>query len=300
MSEPPAMRRLIRSNRPTRAFTLIELLVVIAIIALLIGILLPVLATARSSARLAICAANLRSHAQAVAAYAVDFDDAKPPLAWVERITDVPVKPSDWEYTAAHYRVQTRDRPIGLGVLVDDEYLGFDVLLDPSSEFTSDALVDEDNWNDPSVTRSDASYLYYAKELPLFATGAPQDSLTNEQEAAHYADTTLEWAVRNQKEALTMCFNADPPHFFGRPDGFDPNRPISAHPRMGVANISFVDGSVTNQDRDLVAFQPPVQFFNEFEVSARNAFEFAHATRSGAEPVLTPPDPPDAPEGPPT
>jgi prepilin-type N-terminal cleavage/methylation domain-containing protein len=56
------------------AFTLIELLVVISIIALLIALLLPALGAARTAARKTVCLANLRSNAQAVNTYAVDYD----------------------------------------------------------------------------------------------------------------------------------------------------------------------------------------------------------------------------------
>ncbi|UCD28563.1 MAG: prepilin-type N-terminal cleavage/methylation domain-containing protein [Planctomycetota bacterium] len=55
---------------PKNAFTLIEVLVVVAIIALLISILLPSLSTARGSARMAICATNLRTFGFAMTQYA--------------------------------------------------------------------------------------------------------------------------------------------------------------------------------------------------------------------------------------
>lgn len=68
-----------RQQRLCRAFTLIELLVVIAIIALLIGILLPALASARDSARGAICLTNQRQLSIAMMTYAGDYKEQLPP-----------------------------------------------------------------------------------------------------------------------------------------------------------------------------------------------------------------------------
>jgi prepilin-type N-terminal cleavage/methylation domain-containing protein/prepilin-type processing-associated H-X9-DG protein len=67
-----------RSARPARGFTLIELLVVISIIALLIGILLPVLGTARATARNSVCMSNMKQWGIAVAAYVVETDGRLP------------------------------------------------------------------------------------------------------------------------------------------------------------------------------------------------------------------------------
>lgn len=55
-----------------QGFTLIELLTVIAIIALLVGILVPVLGSARDSARALLCATNLRSLQTAMTQFAAD------------------------------------------------------------------------------------------------------------------------------------------------------------------------------------------------------------------------------------
>src|SRR2546428_13829508 len=64
-------RRLTRIP-PRAAFSLIELVVVVGIIAVLLALLLPVLGTARESARRAACLSNLRQIGLALGAYPED------------------------------------------------------------------------------------------------------------------------------------------------------------------------------------------------------------------------------------
>ena len=73
-------------RRASPAFTLIELLVVMAIIALLMSILMPSLNRARHSARLAVCASNLKTMGTAHYYYSEQADDqiaaGKDPALW--------------------------------------------------------------------------------------------------------------------------------------------------------------------------------------------------------------------------
>lgn len=62
-------------------FTLIETILVVLLTALVMGLLLPTLGNARASARDTVSVANMRSHAQVLAAYAADWDDYFPAFA---------------------------------------------------------------------------------------------------------------------------------------------------------------------------------------------------------------------------
>jgi prepilin-type N-terminal cleavage/methylation domain-containing protein/prepilin-type processing-associated H-X9-DG protein len=61
------------------AFTLVELLVVVAIIAILAGLLMPILGSARATARDTICTGNLRGINTALLVYMSKYDNYLPP-----------------------------------------------------------------------------------------------------------------------------------------------------------------------------------------------------------------------------
>lgn len=87
------------SSTTLRGFTLIELLVVIAIIAMLIGILLPVLGSARETARAATCLSGLRQIGTAAQMYTADFQDQLPPQNTIGSAGVASGKNVQWCYT---------------------------------------------------------------------------------------------------------------------------------------------------------------------------------------------------------
>lgn len=70
------------SPHRARAFTLIELLLVIVIIALLVGILLPALASARETARVAVCMAGQKQQITGLLNYTTDTKAFLPMYSW--------------------------------------------------------------------------------------------------------------------------------------------------------------------------------------------------------------------------
>jgi prepilin-type N-terminal cleavage/methylation domain-containing protein len=103
-----------RAKASSRVFTLIELLVVIAIIAILAAMLLPALNTAKSAARKAACANNLKSCGAAVYMYLLDFNDYFPKMntssKWYDQVCSLGYLPANeagkmnWQYNTPVYR----------------------------------------------------------------------------------------------------------------------------------------------------------------------------------------------------
>lgn len=78
------MMRISKSALRLQGFTLIELLVVVTIIAILAALLLPSLQKARETAKVAVCANQLKQIGYAARLYAGDFDDAIIPWGYQE------------------------------------------------------------------------------------------------------------------------------------------------------------------------------------------------------------------------
>jgi prepilin-type N-terminal cleavage/methylation domain-containing protein len=92
-----------RHVRPRAGFTLIEVLVVVAIIALLISILLPSLASAKRSAKDAMCKSNLHQIGLASASYAVSNGKNVYPDWWAVGTAPFRILPGVYDAVSGKY-----------------------------------------------------------------------------------------------------------------------------------------------------------------------------------------------------
>jgi len=115
MLSPYAVKRAVNS----RGFTLVELLVVVSIIAMLVAILIPVLAKARESGRIAACTSNQRQIAAELQMWAQDHDEMLPAadtvwqdLSLTPKLLICPTAGKSQRYGYA-YNAFVSDKPLG-------------------------------------------------------------------------------------------------------------------------------------------------------------------------------------------
>lgn len=126
--------------RRCRGFTLIELLVVIAIIALLVSALLPVLSSARATARAITCVNHLRQFGLAGIQYALIFNDTLPYIQGSASYLTNPDHPADNWWRNQDFRELMGAPEHNLDVKPNEVYYtnAWKVLLCPSDDYWLD------------------------------------------------------------------------------------------------------------------------------------------------------------------
>ncbi len=249
---------LTRGNRRHGAFTLPELLVVIGIIALLMGLLVPVLASARSSARKIVCLANLHQIGVALHSYANDnhgnipFGPKAPPF-----LHPANFYPSTGAVTSL-ISLSSGD-PVGLGLLLRDHLSKQPEALfcpDPDQKISAETELAK-----VGTAQAQCSYYYrHASVTRLFGNPNAPDPPYNIA-LDNLGKNRNGWSVR----ALAIDTMFLPP-----PDLANWNVKPHTHHQQRFANILFSDSHVascSNEDgRFTVDVRNPSQLRNTFSM----------------------------------
>jgi len=226
---------LTRGNGRHGAFTIVELLVVIGIVAALMGVIVPVLASARASARKIVCLANLRQIGVAVHLYAdnnhgnIPFGPQAPPF-----LSPANFYPSTGAPTSL-ISLSNGDL-IGLGLLLRG-YLSKqpEVLFCPDPDQTVSADAELAN---VGTAQAQCSYYYrHASVTRLF-----DDSNAPDPPWDHIALANL-GKNRNGRPIRALVIDT---MFLCPPDLAEFNVKPRTHHRQKFANILFSDGRVVS------------------------------------------------------
>ncbi len=193
----------IRNRRRTpSAFTLIELLVVIAIIAILAAILFPVFSQARESARMTMCASNMRQIGLACRMYVSDNDETwfgvayyEPAAGFAPQKTWIGYDNNNGPLGAGFYGTETSPavNPVRPGEI--DTYLKSDQVKRCPSMPPTWQLSYAINWFNPSIPSAWApnEFSPTSKTLTTNPDGSYSSNGTSDAEIERPSTTIVMW-----------------------------------------------------------------------------------------------------------
>lgn len=272
----PVARTLPHSERHGRGgFTLIELLVVIAIVAALLGILLPALGGVRKTAQAVKCSSNMRQVALGWATYANDNDDISIPGQmgrYSDESKNVYFVGNGYQYRPRWY--VTMGATAGFHALIEprperehehDVQVNNEVFLCPNAiDWTSTRnhpygynyhFLGNTRFKNDQEFGSFVSFPVRASVIHVGRTVLAADGMGTAA-GKPAVDRTPNLADGSRHPQLTAMgghgYALDPPRMTPNSDHADPQFPGAEHrsapdPRhLGKANVSFIDGSVSN------------------------------------------------------